>query len=137
MKQALQILFLFVADLLFSQSISQISSAETMTFVAATSGCFNAGTNTYRFIRQKNGERKVDCTIDKVNSAKKISAKNYEAFVKRYQESAKRFSDPDEKQMCTTTAEFEMSSKKGNSKFRNITCEPQFDPETYLKQLLK
>jgi len=138
MKQVLQIVFLFAAASLFSQvSISKISSAETVTFVAATSGCFNAGTNTYKFVKQKNGDRKVSCTIDKVSSTKKISLKNYDAFVKRFEGSAKRFSDPDEKQMCTTVSDFEMNSKNGVSKFKNITCEPQFDPETYLRQLLK
>lgn len=138
MKHLLQIIFLFFAFPIFSQtSISKISSDATVVFTAETSGCFNAGTNTYKFVKQKNGDRKVSCTIAKVNSTKKLSVKKYEAFIKRFEESAKRFSDPDEKQLCTTTATFEMSSKKGNSKFVNGSCQPEFDPENLLMQLLK
>ncbi len=138
MKHLLQILFLFFSCFIFSQNqVIQIASAETVLFSASTSGCFNAGANTYKFVKQKNKAYKIVCTIDKKTGTKKLSAKNYEAFVKRFEESAERFKDPDEKQLCTTTSTFELSSKKGNLKFVNGTCQPEFNPEEYLMQLLK
>ncbi len=141
MKHFLKIILFFLSLPFFSQNsailLKQISTADTVVFTAKTSGCFNAGTNTYKFVKQKNKEHKVFCDTEKVKSIKKITAKNYDAFLKRFEASVERFKDPDEKQLCTTISEFEMSSKKGSLKFINGNCLPEFDPEDLLIKLLK
>ena len=141
MKHLLQIAFLLFSSPFFSQTnskvIKQISTADSVVFIAKSSGCFNAGTTTYKFVKQKNKEHKVIYSVEKLQVVKKISAKNYEAFLKRFEVSAERFKDPDEKKSCTTISDFELKDKKQLVKFTNGTCQPEFNPEEFLLQLLK
>jgi hypothetical protein len=102
------------------------------------SGCFNAGTTVYKLVKLKSKERNVLCIKKTGTLSKKINQKNYEAFIQRFKTSAFKFRNVDEGgKVCTTISKFELSNKKESSEFSNNTCEAEFDPEEFLKQLIK
>lgn len=142
MKILFQIIFILFSFSCLSQKkakpdiIKQISTADTVVFIVKTSGCFDAGTTTYKLAKQKNKDRVVVYGRGKGIETKKIPAKDYETFVNNFKVSEKKFSTMDTG-LCTLITEFELSAKKQSSKFTNRTCEAEFNPEEVLKQLMK
>lgn len=133
------ILVLFSVKL-FSQSnndfYKKINKADTVVFTVETSGCFNAGVTVYKFCKQKNGNRKLIFTTDNKLQIKIMSSKKFALFLKKYKTSESHFSS-DKPPTCTLTTDFELSDKKADSKFKNGTCENDYNPEAYLLELIK
>ena len=147
MKFIFNLIFLSFSVAAFSQGISSnkliaiISKADTVYFAADNSGCFHAYVLEVKMCKQKSGERKLIMKTDTGLVEKKLSAKNYSAFIKNYQASVNHFSKAD-KQKCTSVTEFDLMNKTKNgaynsSKFKNTSCEAEFNPELFLSQLLR
>lgn len=131
----------FSQNKLISKSITQISKADTVYFIADNSGCFNSYILEVKMCKQKFGERKLILKTEKNTEEKKLSAKNYQAFIKNYQASVSHFINIDKGQ-CTSITEFDLLYKSGkdkttNVKFKNSTCEAEFNPEMFLQELLR
>ncbi len=141
MRGFIQIFFILVTLTASAQSkkqpdiIQQISTADTVIFIVKTSGCFDAGTTIYKIAKQKKN-RVVIWTKNNVKETKKLSAKDYTAFVNNYKVSEKRFRGLDQG-VCTLITEFELNGKKQSSKFANRSCQAEYNPEEVLKQLMK
>lgn len=144
---ALSIVLFFTAHSLFSQnkliskSIAEISKADTVYFVADNSGCFNAYILQVKLCKQKSGVRKLILKTEKSLEEKRLSAKNYKAFIKKYESSANHFIGIDNGK-CTSTTEFDLYCKSSkdkiaSTKFKNSTCEAEFNPELFLQDLLR
>lgn len=147
MKFIFNLIFFSFTITAFSQGISSnklisiISKADTVYFTADNSGCFHAYVLEVKMCKQKSGERKLIMKTDTGLVQKKLSAKNYSAFIKNYQASVNHFMKV-EKQTCTSITEFDLMNKTANgrhnsSKFKNTSCEAEFNPELFLSQLLK
>ena len=147
MKYFIQTLLLFISLQFFSQNksvtkiISIISKADTVYFIADNSGCFHAYILEVKMCKQKSGDRKLIMKSDKGTEEKMLSAKNYKAFIKNYQASVNHFiSEGNGK--CTSITEFELMNKTSNgkfnsSRFKNTSCETEYNPEMFLMPLLK
>ncbi len=121
--------------------ITLISKADTVYFTADNSGCFHAYVLEVKMCKQKSGDRKLIMKTDTGLVEKKLSAKNYSAFIKNYQKSVNHFSKIS-KQNCTSITAFELMNKNTNgsfnsSRFKNTSCEAEFNPEMFLGQLLR
>ncbi len=147
MKLLFNFIFLSFSITAFSQGtssdklISIISKADTVYFMADNSGCFHAYVLEVKMCKQKSGDRKLIMKTDTGLVEKKLSAKNYFAFVKNYQASVNHFIKVG-KQKCTSVTEFDLMNKTKNgaynsSKFKNTSCEAEFNPELFLGQLLR
>lgn len=139
------ILFL-VSTHLFSQnkkpvdSLKLVFSKDILEFYADNSGCFHQESVEYTFIKdKKTGGRTVMFNKDGKLKQKKISAKNYAAFVSNFTLSYNKFKDPEKvKQTCTSTSEFTITNRHANPiSFKNVTCEAEFNPEMLLLKFLK
>lgn len=132
-------LFLLLPFLFSAQTvIQQISKADTVFFTVTTSGCFNAGTTSYLLIKNKCKTRKVNCTKTKSEFCKKLSAKNYSAFIKHYADCAEQYKNASaENQTCTMSTEFSLSGKNETLTFTNNNCKAEFNPEETLLKLIK
>lgn len=132
-------LFLLLPFLFSAQTvIQQISKADTVFFTVTTSGCFNAGTTSYLLIKNKFKTRKVNCTKIKNEFCKKLSAKNYSAFIKHYADCSEQYKNASaENQTCTMSTEFSLSDKKKTLTFTNNNCKAEFNPEETLLKLIK
>ena len=91
--------------------------------------------------KQRSGERKLILRTEKSAEEKKLSAKNFKAFIKNYQNSANHFISVDNGK-CTSTTEFDLfykptKDKVTSVKFKNSTCEAEFNPELFLQELLR
>lgn len=144
MKYFIKTLCLLISFSAISQTkkpidiIKQISIADTVVFTADNSGCFHSYIGVFKFCKQKSGDRKLIYRTDGEWLTKSISAKNYSAFINKYKASTNHFKKIDtDKPTCTSTVEFELSNKKKNSKFKNTTCEAEFNPEMFLMELIK
>jgi len=142
MKAMVQIFLLLLPFFLFSQShskpdlIKKISAADTVSFIVTTSGCFDAGTTVYKLVKKKK-QRWVILVKNTGVETKKITAKDYERFIKNYRDSFTKFSNmPEGNPTCTMTTEFELKDGKQASKFTNTSCEAEFNPEEFLKKLI-
>lgn len=147
MKNSLIIIFvlftgaLFSQDKLISKSIAEISKADTVYFVADNSGCFNAYILEVKMCKQKRGDRKLIMRTDSKTEEKKISAKEFKAFMKNYENSVNHFISIDNGK-CTSITEFDLyrrytKGKATSIKFKNTTCEAEFNPEMFLQNLLR
>lgn len=147
MKNSLIIIFvlftgaLFSQDKLISKSIAEISKADTVYFVADNSGCFNAYILEVKMCKQKRGDRKLIMKTDSKTEEKKISAKEFKAFMKNYENSVNHFISIDNGK-CTSITEFDLyrrytKGKATSIKFKNTTCEAEFNPEMFLQNLLR
>lgn len=147
MKNSLIIIFvlftgaLFSQDKLISKSIAEISKADTVYFVADNSGCFNAYILEVKMCKQKRGDRKLIMKTDSKTEEKKISAKEFKAFMKNYENSVNHFISIDNGK-CTSITEFDLyrrytKEKTTSIKFKNTTCEAEFNPEMFLQNLLR
>lgn len=147
MKNSLIIIFVFFTGALFSQdkgvskSIAEISKADTVYFIADNSGCFNAYILEVKMCKQKRGERKLIMKTDSKTEEKKISAKEFKAFMKNYENSVNHFIGIDNGK-CTSITEFDLyrrytKEKTTSIKFKNTTCEAEFNPEMFLQNLLR
>lgn len=147
MKNSLIIIFVFFTGALFSQdkgvskSIAEISKADTIYFVADNSGCFNAYILEVKMCKQKRGDRKLIMRTDSKTEEKKISAKEFKAFMKNYENSVNHFISIDNGK-CTSITEFDLyrrytKEKTTSIKFKNTTCEAEFNPEMFLQNLLR
>ncbi|MGZ3932997.1 MAG: hypothetical protein ACXVPQ_11430 [Bacteroidia bacterium] len=143
MKYLLQFLFFLCVLPVIAQSkskadpLKEMIQSDTLVFSAYNSGCFNAGTNTYTIVKLKNGEREVSYTRGAVPALKKITAKKFDAFIASMRSSMNRFKDPEEKPRCTMISVFTLKDKKHEIRFKNGSCEAQFNPEETLSQILK
>jgi len=146
-KNSLIIIFVFFTGALFSQdkgvskSIAEISKADTVYFVADNSGCFNAYILEVKMCKQKRGDRKLIMRTDSKTEEKKISAKEFKAFMKNYENSVNHFISIDNGK-CTSITEFDLyrrytKEKTTSIKFKNTTCEAEFNPEMFLQNLLR
>lgn len=147
MKNSLIIIFVFFTGALFSQdkgvskSIAEISKADTVYFIADNSGCFNAYILEVKMCKQKGGDRKLIMKTDSKTEEKKISAKEFKAFMKNYENSVNHFIGIDNGK-CTSITEFDLyrrytKEKTTSIKFKNTTCEAEFNPEMFLQNLLR
>ncbi len=147
MPKHLFIAFVFLTGALFSQnklvskSIAEISKADTVYFVADNSGCFNAYILEVKMCKIKGGNRKLIIKTDSKKEEKKLSAKNFKAFLKKYESSVNHFSVIDNGK-CTSVTEFDLYRKYSEGKtttvkFKNTTCEAEFNPEMFLQDLLR
>lgn len=147
MKNSLIIIFVFFTGALFSQdkgvskSIAEISKADTVYFIADNSGCFNAYILEVKMCKQKGGDRKLIMKTDSKTEDKKISAKEFKAFMKNYENSVNHFIGIDNGK-CTSITEFDLyrrytKEKTTSIKFKNTTCEAEFNPEMFLQNLLR
>lgn len=147
MKNSLIIIFVFFTGALFSQdkgvskSIAEISKADTVYFVADNSGCFNAYVLEVKMCKQKRGDRKLIMRTDSKTEEKKISAKEFKSFMKNYENSVNHFISIDNGK-CTSITEFDLyrrytKEKTTSIKFKNTTCEAEFNPEIFLQNLLR
>ncbi|MBL7893686.1 MAG: hypothetical protein JNK50_00230 [Bacteroidia bacterium] len=147
MKNSLIIIFVFFTGALFSQdkgiskSIAEISKADTVYFVADNSGCFNAYILEVKMCKQKRGDRKLIMRTDSKTEEKKISAKEFKTFMKNYENSVNHFIGIDNGK-CTSITEFDLyrrytKEKATSIKFKNTTCEAEFNPEMFLQNLLR
>lgn len=147
MKYFIQTLLLFTSLQVFSQNksvakiITIISKADTVYFTADNSGCFHAYILEVKMCKQKSGDRKLIMKSDKGTEEKMLSVKNYKAFIKNYQISVNHFINSD-KVKCTSITEFELMNKTSNgkfnsSRFKNTSCEAEFNPEMFLIALIK
>ncbi len=147
MKNSLIIIFVFFTGALFSQdkgvskSIAEISKADTVYFIADNSGCFNAYILEVKMCKQKRGDRKLIMKTDSKTEEKKISAKEFKAFMKNYENSVNHFIGIDNGK-CTSITEFDLyrrytKEKTTSIKFKNTTCEAEFNPEMFLQNLLR
>lgn len=147
MKNSLIIIFVFFTGALFSQdkgvskSMAEISKADTVYFVADNSGCFNAYILEVKMCKQKRGDRKLIMRTDSKTEEKKISAKEFRAFMKNYENSVNHFISIDNGK-CTSITEFDLyrrytKEKTTSIKFKNTTCEAEFNPEIFLQNLLR
>lgn len=146
-KNSLIIIFVFFTGALFSQdkgvskSMAEISKADTVYFVADNSGCFNAYILEVKMCKQKRGDRKLIMRTDSKTEEKKISAKEFKAFMKNYENSVNHFIGIDNGK-CTSITEFDLyrrytKEKTTSIKFKNTTCEAEFNPEMFLQNLLR
>ena len=146
MKYSLIAILFLVSCFSFSQNVSVnklialISKADTVHFVADNSGCFHAYILEVRMYKLKSGERKLIMKTDTGMVEKKLSPKKYKLFIDNYTASTNHFINVD-KQKCTSVTEFDLYcyTKKGSvngSKFKNTSCEAEFNPEFFLQQLL-
>jgi hypothetical protein len=118
--------------------IQQISVADTVIFTADNSGCFHSYIGIFKFCKQKNGSRKLIYRTDGDWTTKLVTSKKYSAFISKYKASVNHFKKIDtDKPACTSTVEFDLSNKKKNSKFKNTTCEADYNPEMFLMELIK
>ncbi|MBN8691815.1 MAG: hypothetical protein J0L69_01400 [Bacteroidetes bacterium] len=147
MKNSLIIIFVFFTGALFSQdkgiskSMAEISKADTVYFVADNSGCFNAYILEVKMCKQKRGDRKLIMRTDSKTEEKKISAKEFKTFMKNYENSVNHFIGIDNGK-CTSITEFDLyrrynREKTTSVKFKNTTCEAEFNPEMFLQNLLR
>jgi hypothetical protein len=121
-----------------TSAIKRISAASTVMFTVDNTGCFGGEIITYRMAKQKNGERKVTYQKNGKTESKKISAKNYASFIKNYSGSFQKFRDTIAvKQTCTSVSVFSLYSGRDSLGFKNVTCQPEFNPEFFLMERLK
>ncbi|HRD37376.1 MAG TPA: hypothetical protein PLC65_01985 [Bacteroidia bacterium] len=78
---------------------------------------------------------------DSKTEEKKISAKEFKAFMKNYENSVNHFISIDNGK-CTSITEFDLyrrytKEKTTSIKFKNTTCEAEFNPEMFLQNLLR
>jgi len=144
MKYFIQTILLLFSFTSFPQSktkpdvIKQISVADTVIFIADNSGCFNSYIGVFKFCKQRSGGRKLIYKTDGTWITKNITAKSYAAFIGKYRSSTNHFKNIDtDKPTCTSTVEFELSDKKRVSKFKNTSCEAEYNPELFLMELIK
>lgn len=121
--------------------MAEISKADTVYFVADNSGCFNAYILEVKMCKQKRGDRKLIMKTDSKTEEKKISAKEFRAFMKNYENSVNHFISIDNGK-CTSITEFDLyrrytKEKTTSIKFKNTTCEAEFNPEIFLQNLLR
>lgn len=146
MKNVLAAILFFILGGCFSQTssvnklITLISKADTVHFVADNSGCFHAYVLEVKMCKQKSGDRKLIMKTDTGMVEKKLSAKKYQSFIENYKKSTNYFIK-NNKQTCTSTTEFELyyKTKTGStngSKFRNLNCNADYNPEFFLQKLL-
>ena len=147
MKYRFFIIFLFISFQFFSQTtsvnklITLISKADTVHFVADNSGCFHAYVLEVKMCKQKSGIRKLIMKTDTGMVEKNLSAKKYQSFIGNYKKSANYFIK-NTKQTCTSTTEFDLycitkSGSTNSSKFKNLNCNADYNPEFFLQGLLK
>lgn len=141
MKYSVQIILLLFSFVSFSQAdpITKIAKASTVSFVADNSGCFGGEIIEYKLVKKKNGDRSV--TIVKQDGkieTKKLSAKNYSAFISNFKTSYVKFKDPESvKQTCTSVSVFFLQDSKNKMSFSNVTCEADYNPEMFLQNLFR
>lgn len=146
-KKFLIIIFIFFTGALFSQnkliskSITQISKADTVYFIADNSGCFNAYILEVKMCKQKRGSRLLIMKTDSKTEEKRISSKEFKSFLKNYEASVNYFATKDDGK-CTSITEFDLYRKYNKDKitsikFKNTTCEAEFNPEMFLQNLLR
>jgi hypothetical protein len=147
MRFSISLILFFVSIQSFSQnkliakSISLISKADTVYFIADNSGCFNAYILEVKMCKQKSGNRKLILKTEKSLEEKTLSSKNYKAFIKKYETSVNHFIGIDNGK-CTSTTEFDLYCKHSKDKittvkYKNTTCEAAFNPELFLQELLR
>lgn len=146
-KKFLIIIFIFFTGALFSQnkliskSITEISKADTVYFIADNSGCFNAYILEVKMCKQKRGNRLLIMKTDSKAEEKRISCKEFKSFMKNYETSVNYFATKDDGK-CTSITEFDLyrkynKDKTTSIKFKNTTCEAEFNPEMFLQNLLR
>jgi len=125
----------------FSKVIALTSKADTVYFVADNSGCFHAYILEMKMCKQKNGDRRLIIKGENGIEQKDLSSKNYQAFIKNYNASVQHFIKVGQGK-CTSTSEFELMCKNKNgsvnsTKFKNSTCEAEYNPEMFLQNLFR
>ena len=147
MKCFITTILLFISTLIFPQAksvsslITLISKADTVYFVADNSGCFHAYVLEVKLCKQKSGDRKLIMKTDTGLVEKKLSAKKYNQFIGNYKTSTNYFIK-NNKQTCTSTTEFDLycktkSGSTNGSKFKNVNCKAEYNPEMFLQELLR
>ncbi len=147
MKCFIQTILFFISGTVFSQDksfskvITLTSKADTVYFGADNSGCFHAYILEVKFCKQGSGERKVIMKGEKGLEEHYLSAKNYQAFIKNYNASVQHFIKVD-KGLCTSITKFELMNKNkdgsvNSTKFKNSTCEAEYNPEVFLQDLIR
>jgi hypothetical protein len=147
MKRLLNSILFLVSINVFSQSksvsklITLISKADTVYFVADNSGCFHAYVLEVKMCKQKSGERKLIMKTESGLVERKLSSKKYKKFIFNYKISTNYFAKSPQ-QTCTSVTEFDLRSKTKNgsingSKFKNINCKAEYNPELFLQDLLR
>ena len=131
----------FSQDKSFAKVITAISKADTVYFTADNSGCFHAYVLEVKMCKKKSGDRKLIMKTDTGLVEKMLPLKKYNQFIANYKTSTNHFIKSP-KQTCTSVSEFDLWSKTKNgsingSKFKNGSCEAEYNPEMYLSQLLK
>ncbi len=125
----------------FSKVIDITCKADTVYFIADNSGCFDSYILEVKMCKQKSGDRKLIMKSKKGAEEKMLSSKNYKAFIENYKTSANHFITVD-KGKCTSISEFELMCKNKNgsinsTKFKNTSCEAEYNPEMFLENLLR
>lgn len=147
MKYLFQAILLLLSAQAFSQYksfakvINLTSKADTVYFTADNSGCFNAYILEVKMCKQKSGARKLIFRSKTGNDEKTISGKDYNAFIKNFQNSVDHFIKVG-KGKCTNTVAFELMCKNKNgtvnsTTFKNSTCEAEYNPEMFLQELIR
>lgn len=147
MKYTLNTLLLLVSLNVFSQDksvsklITLISKADTVNFVADNSGCFHAYVLEVKMCKQKSGDRKLIMKTDSGLVEKKLSVKKYNQFIANYKTSTNYFIKSP-KQTCTSVTEFDLwcktkSGSTNGSKFKNVRCKAEYNPELFLMGLIR
>lgn len=112
------------------------SQGDTVIFITRLSGCFNAYTHTYTFVKQKNNDRLLSYKKDSSMVTKLLSARQYEEFVADFKKSYEHFTSRAAKNTCTTVSFFELKGKASQAKFTNGACNDTYQPERFLMGFL-
>lgn len=147
MRHILISILLLVSICVFSQSksvsklITLISKADTVYFVADNSGCFHAYVLEVKMCKQKSGDRKLIMKTDSGLVERKLASKKYNQFISNYKTSTSYFIKTPE-QTCTSVTEFDLycktkSGSTNGSKFKNVNCKAEYNPELFLQELLR
>ncbi len=116
--------------------VSSASLGDTVVFTARLSGCFNAYTHTYTFVKQKNNDRLLSYKKDSAMVTKLLSARQYDEFVADFKKSYEHFTSRAAKNTCTTVSFFELKGKASHARFTNGACNDAYQPERFLMGFL-
>lgn len=146
MKYILQLVILLFALHLSAYSqeksreaaLKRIRKSPMVLFTADNTGCFGGEIITFELVKQKFGNRRVNYGKNGKTESKKLSAKHYSAFIKNYSDAYKKFKDTlAVKQTCTSVSVFSLYNGSDSLGFKNVTCQPEFNPEFFLMERLK
>lgn len=114
-----------------------IGEADTVALQVHVAGCFSQYDQTYTFYKLGGKRRAVSYTMASVTTTKTLSRRAYKKFMAHFDKSYKHFRARENTIHCTTVSSYKLSSSEHLVTFSNTSCEADFEPERYLKTLLK